>query len=235
MQIMKPTDIVVTTYNRLDCLKRTLAYIFERTHSPYRLHVIDDGSTEGNQDYLFGLLKEGKLFSLVLRGENVGAMPNLNVGAWLSFSDPVVFTDDDILCPDIEPDWLAQGLDVMKHHKHLGILALNNPCGNPHNKRRKTSTKDRVTYCGYLGHTFMFVSRKCLMDCPLSHRLRSRSQVPATNRLRCTREKGYEIAYITDVFCQHIGEWSMLRNRKFGPKMDVTDEKTLEPPEKWRW
>ena len=53
------TDIVLCTRNRLPLLKRTLTYLFERTITPFRLHVIDDASTEGN-------------VSIPDRGEKVG-------------------------------------------------------------------------------------------------------------------------------------------------------------------
>jgi glycosyltransferase involved in cell wall biosynthesis len=120
---METVDIVLTTRDRLDYLKRTLEHIYARTRSPHMLHVVDDGSTEGNADYLIAEWKAGRVHDLLLRGGRCGAMANLNAGAWLAFSDPVVFVDDDVLCPDVEPDWLERGTAAILARPNLAILA----------------------------------------------------------------------------------------------------------------
>src|SRR4030042_1488548 len=52
-------DIILTTYNRIEFLKRTLDSIFTKTRGvPYRLFVRDDCSTDGTADYLASLKNE---------------------------------------------------------------------------------------------------------------------------------------------------------------------------------
>lgn len=224
-------DIVVTTMNRLDHLKRTLTYIYERTKSAYRLTVLDDASTEGNVDYLIAEWKAGHVHQIVLHGERVGAMAQLNQGAWMAFSNPTVFVDDDMLCPDVDPDWLARGYRAMRLRPNIGLLALNHPRAN-----RKRYGEDEeypnITYCAAVGGTFMFVSREALRVCHLPHAWANFGITPTTTRCARARSAGFRIAYLNDTYCQHIGKVSALTGKEYcGVRRDVfeVDPVTLEP------
>ena len=233
---MEPTDIIVTTKDRLEHLQRTLTHIYERTRSPYRLHVIDDASEDRTAYFLVEEFAAGRIQNLLLRGQWCGAVANNNVGWWMSFSDPVVFVDDDVLCPDVEPDWLERGVTEMKSRTRLGALALNNPAGNPRRMRRPKGISGNVTFCGYIGGTFMFVRRAALKGWSLPHKMGLRGW-PTTTRCGYIRKQGWNIAYLTETFCQHIGSDSTLREngRHPIPLMEPVDDKTLRPPEKWAW
>lgn len=225
------TDIVVTTRSRPAHLKQTIGHILDRTRSPYLLHVIDDAS-EGVETlaYLLGLYSRGALANLVLRGRRAGQMANLNIGAWLAFSDPVVLTDDDVLCPDVEPDWLARGLEAMGTRPKLGVLALNHP-----GARRRVIEKDgNVTYCQYVGGTFMFVRRALLRAAPLPHFRDNFGVTPATKRCNLARREGWQVGYLTDTYCYHAGRESVLSNQRYGGRfVEPVDWRTLRPPERW--
>ena len=233
---MEPTDIIVTTKDRLALLRQTLAHIYERTRSPYRLHVIDDASKDGTATWLVGEYEAGRVHHLLLRSQWCGALANNNAGWWMSFSDPVVFVDDDVLCPDVEPDWLERGLTEMRKRRKLGALALNNPAGNVRRMRRQIGVSGNVTFCRYVGGTFMFIRRAALKAWVLPHRMGMRGW-PTTTRCGRIRKAGWNIGYLTETFCQHIGGESIIREsgKHPVPLMDVTDDKTLRPPERWAW
>lgn len=219
------TDIIVTTRNRLDYLQRTLSCIYERTHSPYRLHVIDDGSDGGNADWLWDEFKAGRIHHLCLRGGHVGAMANINLGAWSSFSDPVVFCDDDVLCPLIEPDWLARGLAVMDKRPQLAMVALRHPGA----KVKVYKQHPDVAYCKSLGATFLFCRREFLLAHPLPHE-QGKLDWPLEPRCKAAHDAGWKIGVLPDVFCYHIGEYSALNEKPYpGRFVPVKDWKTLEP------
>jgi glycosyltransferase involved in cell wall biosynthesis len=225
------TDIVVTTRSRPEHLKRTLQHILDRTRSPHLLHVIDDASEDDETlAYLLELHGQGKLANLLLRGRRAGQMANLNVGAWLTFSDPVVLTDDDVLCPDVEPDWLARGLAAMAARPKLGVLALNHPGA----RRRVVEKNGDVTYCQYVGGTFMFVRRGVLLAAPLPHYRDNFGMTPTTKRCNLTRKLGWEVGYLTDTYCYHFGKQSVLSGHEYGGRfIEPVDWKTLKPPERW--
>jgi len=164
-------------------------------------------------------------------------------GFWLTFSDPVVFLDDDMLCPDLEPDWLAQGLAAWKRHPELGIMALNHPSTNPFRDGKGCRTvlgkSDEITYSKVVGGTFAFVRRKVLTHWNLPHvrgQLVTGTTYPTTQRCKRAQKLGLKVGYLTNVYCQHIGRISARDEKDVSSAiMDVADSKTLRPPEEWAW
>ena len=224
------TDIIVTTRNRVGYLKRTLSHIYGRTNSEYNLSVIDDASDDGETvDFLIGEHKAGRIHHLHLRGQHAGPMANHNLAAWASFSDPVVLVDDDVLCPDLRPDWLARGLKMMERRPDLGMLALRHP-----GAKVKVYRKDNeVGYCRSLGATFLFCRRELLEAHPLPHE-RGSMAWPMEPRCKAANESGWLIGVMIEVFCYHIGEVSALNGAAYpGRDILVIDEKTLEPEKRY--
>jgi len=225
------TDIVVTTRNRLGCLRRTLEYIYERTTSPYWLHVIDDASQEGNAEYLLEEWRAGRVHDLLLRGVRTGAMANMNVGTWLALSDPFVITDDDVLCPQVEPDWLEQLVSAMRAVPDLGICALNHPRA----RRIKREIEGPVQFCKAVGGTFMGMRRQLAFYSWLPHYRNNFGITPTTTRCQKTRKlRKWRIGYLKHVYCQHIGEVSELTGKRHAAwyhnvPEDAVDPLTLEP------
>jgi len=141
-------------------------------------------------------------------------------------SDPVVFTDDDVLCPDVSPDWLAQGLNAMKKWQALGILALNHPGAN----RRIIEDDGEVTLCRFVGGTFMFVRREFLRQWSLPHFPDNFGITPTTKRCHKAHALGWDIGFLSNVYCYHIGKHSEITGQPYGGAfVDVADWKTLEP------
>ena len=231
---MVETDIVVMTCERLALLKRTLAHIWERTRTPYRLHVIDDASTEGNAEYVSALLAEGRIASALLRPERAGIAANLRTIAGMTTSDPVIFSDDDVLCPRLEPDWLARGLQAMAAHPEVGLLALNNPECNIGGKRGpRERGHGGITYCRNVGGTFAFARRAVLDGCAPGERAVS----PV--KIMCVRAAaaGWRVAYLADVYCQHIGMVSTRNGRDLSAELALVmplDPLTLEPVDEYK-
>jgi len=116
------TDILLLTFDRKELLQKTLESIWERTRTPYRLIVIDNGSTDGTVEYLKSI--EDKVYKLVLLKENIGICPAYNEGFKLVESEYFVTTQDDLLPPDLEPDWLIQMIDLFKRHPKYGGIAM---------------------------------------------------------------------------------------------------------------
>ena len=221
-------DIIVTTYNRPDYLQQTIGHILERTRSPYALHVIDDGSDDGEtHDYLENLREQGKLASLVTRIARAGMMANRNVAAWLAFSDPFVLTDDDVLCPDIDPDWLARATAAMLARPKLAVMALNHPGAY----RIPYDQDDEVVYCEAVGCTFQFVRRYLAEAWHVAHYRNNWGVTDDVQRCCAARERGWLVGYMRAVYCYHIGVKSMLTpGRDYGGKfIPVVSWGTLEP------
>lgn len=230
---MDVTDIVVTTRNRLDLLAQTLDHIHSRTRTPYRLHVIDDGSKQANCVYLYQMfLDMGRpLDSVTLYKDRHGAMSAQNVGVWMSFSDPLVMTDDDVLCPDLEPDWLSHGLAAMRKHKKLAMLCLNHPGA----KYKPNGYGSEVVFCESVGATFCFMRRPFVMAHMLPHSPDNHHGRPMERRCKMAHKNGWQIGYLKNVYCYHTGKHSELTGERYGGRfIEPVDWKTLTPPQRYR-
>ena len=235
------TDIVLSTKNRLPLLMRTIDYIFERTTSPYRLHVIDDASTDGNVEYLKRLRAEGRLARLILRRQSKEMGANWNEAAKIAKSKFLVYTEDDILCPKLSPDWLARGLAVMAKYPQMGMLALNAPTG-----RQSLRDKKRIgpiTICNKVGFTLTFIRRAQMKKIIIPHSGEKMAGVVLGQRgihlisacARAMRARGFEVGYLTNVYCQHIGAISERKGIDLSVRLiEPLDADTLQPPPDWR-
>jgi len=109
------TDIFLTTYLRQDFAKKCVEYIRERTKTPYLLTVIDNGGNE-------------ELKPLVDRyiplWQNTGIHFAWNVAASLASDKYFVTSDPDLLCPDLEPDWLGQMIKFMDERPDYGAISM---------------------------------------------------------------------------------------------------------------
>lgn len=220
-------DIVMTSRNRLDYLEETINRLITCTRSPYALHIIDDNSEPGVTDYLLKLWRGGYVASLCLNSERRGINANKNLSTWLALSDPFVITADDILCPDIDPDWLATGLEVMSHHPELAILDLNHPGA----WRGPIEPNGEVTYCEVVGGTLGFMRRAFMDGYHLPHFRGNFGQGDDVLRCGAARAEGWKVGYLENIYCYHIGRVSSNTGGEYtnGPFVKPKDWKTLEP------
>ena len=101
--------VLFTTFNRLKYTKKTLpALIKEKEGSIY---VVDNGSTDGTQDYLKGL----KLKHLILQDHNHGITEVMNWFFRETIKDEwIAKVDNDTLMPQ---NWLKEMIDVAVKNK----------------------------------------------------------------------------------------------------------------------
>jgi glycosyltransferase involved in cell wall biosynthesis len=92
----KEISIVIPTYNRVNFLKDTLSSVWAQTFVNYELVVVDDGSTDGTEEYLASLGDRIKFLSQPQRGPGAAR----NAGLQLAKGKYVAFLDsDDIWYP----------------------------------------------------------------------------------------------------------------------------------------
>ncbi|HUS82194.1 MAG TPA: glycosyltransferase family A protein [Dehalococcoidia bacterium] len=225
-------DIVIAACDRLPLLVRTLESIWERTRTPYRLHVIDDASRDGTARYL-GRLGRERLANAVVRRKRLGIAANLRALAALTTSDPVIYSDDDLLCPNLEPDWLARELAAMATRPRLGILALNNPHCNIGDKRHRLGVDGEVRYCERSPGGFQAIRRAVLAAAMPPDGVLS----PVSEMAARAAQHGWQVGYLSEVYCQHIGAMSMRNGRDLSRALALVaplDADTLEPPVEYR-
>lgn len=108
-------DIFIATYLRQQFTKETLQYLKERTKYPHRLVILDNGGNEefkDQVDYYVGF------------SQNIGIHGLWNTALALATTDYFITTDNDLLVPDLDPDWLTQLVGIMNKNPEYGAVSL---------------------------------------------------------------------------------------------------------------
>lgn len=118
------TSIMMITYNRLDLTKRMLKSFWTNTRGPYRLIIVDNGSTDGTQEWLKEMVEVNSAkIHLHFNSENKGIAVGRNQG--LQLADKYG-PDDEYLCTidndvELHYNWLEQCIDPIKDNQRLAI------------------------------------------------------------------------------------------------------------------
>jgi glycosyltransferase involved in cell wall biosynthesis len=90
-------SVIVPTYNRLESLKRTIDSLVELDFRDYELIIVNDGSTDGTDNYLGCLSSEAKIH--FLNQTNLGPAAARNAGLSEASGQYIAYTDDDCVVP----------------------------------------------------------------------------------------------------------------------------------------
>lgn len=136
---MKPIDIFLTAYVRKEFTLQTIKYLKERTKTPYRLFLINNGGNE---------IEDESIFLRLDMNHNIGIHAAWNIALALAESDYFITTDNDILVPDLthieffpsiehavtgfipvekqeeQPDWLERLAKFMDERSDYGAISL---------------------------------------------------------------------------------------------------------------
>lgn len=126
-------DIFITAYLRPQFTQQTIRYLHERTKSPYRLWLIDQG---GNKDvHFFG----GQHAERITLSRNVGIHAAWNIALSMAESEYFITSDNDIYVPDVignalipntleevtdSRDWLERMVRFMDERPDYGAISL---------------------------------------------------------------------------------------------------------------
>ncbi|MFC1537620.1 glycosyltransferase family 2 protein [Gemmatimonadota bacterium] len=91
---MPLVSVIIPMYNNRETIDRSVGSVFEQTVSDWELVVVDDGSTDGSDKVLQGLVS-GHHWVKVVRQSNAGAAAARNRGIEEANSELVAFLDAD--------------------------------------------------------------------------------------------------------------------------------------------
>ncbi len=137
-------SLCVLSYERLPYLKRMMESLLEiKAGVEYELIVHDDGSDPEVKDYLYTLLKEGKISYLILNGgKNRGIGEAVRNCFKVASGDYLFKLDTDL---EFKEGWLKTAVDILDKPDVGCVSLLNYNNYNPEDDRFKTR-EDRGDY-----------------------------------------------------------------------------------------
>jgi len=177
------------------------------------------------------LKDEKKIDNLLLLDKNYGLEYARNTALRHLHSDYCVFFDNDLLVPNLEPDWLSQLLILMKEHPEYGCIALR-PQVLVGAVEKDTS--EEVIENNHVGATFMMFPTTLLKTIGWDDSFTNRV---ADWRLGdILKEKGLKMGWARDIRCYHIfgKNWSYPEDvkhfhREIWPPAEHYDNVKVDP------
>lgn len=114
-------NICMVTWNRLELTRRAIESLLAKTAGDFTLHVVDNASTDGTQDYLEELAARHGNVRLFLLRRNMGVSVGANMGWGAQDADYYVKLDNDIEI--LDPDWLQNLVSLLAANPELGMVA----------------------------------------------------------------------------------------------------------------
>jgi len=111
---------LITTFNKLKYLKITLPFLLENVREDEEIVITDGGSTDGSQEYLSGLYKDGKIHQYVSE-RDAGEADGFNKGILMAkgkFIKPL--TDDDLF----ELDGIRKCVGYMLSNGEVDLMGM---------------------------------------------------------------------------------------------------------------
>ncbi len=118
-------DIIILTFQRFHYLREVIDEIGLRTKMPYRLIVVDNGSTDGTREWIEKMHEEGKIWKYVFTEKNEFMTEAFNKGVKLVESKYFITTQDDIVPPQVNPCWLTQIVGMMDEYPEYDSISMN--------------------------------------------------------------------------------------------------------------
>jgi len=118
----KPVDILVLTYNRIKYFETFVEELYKNTDYPFRLIVIDNGSTDGTRELILDLTHTGKIWQWVFTNNNLLMAEAFNEGFKLVESELFITVADDMIAPKIKPCWLTIFVAKMNSDNNIGSI-----------------------------------------------------------------------------------------------------------------
>ena len=113
-------DIIMPVFNNLTYTQKALWALEAHTTIPCHLIIVDNGSTDGTADYLWGLEKEMGLH-IITNDANLGFAKAVNLGLVMSDSPYVIILNNDV---EVGPGWLKTLIQAMEANPHIGAMGV---------------------------------------------------------------------------------------------------------------
>lgn len=100
-------SLIICTKDRKAVLRQTLATVFQQTHRPDEILIVDDGALD--RAAIVGLVEQQGLSCHYLRKATPGLAASRNLGVQQAQGDIILFLDDDVL---LDPEYIAAIMQI---------------------------------------------------------------------------------------------------------------------------
>ncbi len=129
-------SVIIPTYNRLSQLKLAIHSIFKQDFDDYEVIVVDDGCTDGTEQYLRSLATPKLKF---ISQNNKGPAAARNAGIRLAKGKYIVFTDDDC---EVSSNWLSS---FKQNYESTGADIIGGVVRNSNKKNIYSEVSQHIT------------------------------------------------------------------------------------------
>jgi GT2 family glycosyltransferase len=116
-------SIIIPVFNRLEFTRQCLDRIVRHTSSrvPYEIIVMDNGSSDGTQEYFRTAASQGPALTYHRSETNLGFARANNVGAGLARHAYLLFLNNDTLA---QPGWLEEMVATAEGDRNIGVVGI---------------------------------------------------------------------------------------------------------------
>lgn len=240
---MQPVDIIIPAFNQLRYCQQCVESIQRSTDVPYRLVLIDNGSTDGVSEYFDGIPGAHVLHAPT----NLGFAGGVNLGLRDAQGHVVLLNSDTV----VPPRWLERLLAVLESDPKIGVVGplSNYASGMQQIETPELSTQEELATfaddlaaenAGMTTNTFRLVGFCMLIRDETLRRVGLFDERFGTGNFEdddyClrVRQAGYRLVVAHDAFVYHFGNRTFvgmgLSNERFS---EVLQENEKRFREKW--
>jgi len=195
-------DIIIPVWNNIEYTKKCIYSILVYTHIPFKVIVVDDGSTDMTKAVVEETLARHNLaITYVAHDKNLGFTRAVNTGLKASTSDHVVVMNNDIIVQG--HDWLKQMIGIAESDSKIGaVVATVNDLSSRQSIIFNTGESD-IEDLYYFALSCALFPKRVIDDVgPLDESLDPNCQSDLDYAIRL-REKGYRVVVARRVFMHH--------------------------------
>jgi GT2 family glycosyltransferase len=200
-------DICMLTCNRARITGIAIEEIWDRTTTPHRLIVLDNGSKDDTKHVLLSLKRFGAVDVLGMQDENKGVHWGHNRLLEQVDSHLYISTDPDIVpqAPTSAGDWLSQLLALMESYPDYAAIACRPHVMIGDNAARMFEDAPPVVERGHVGAVLRLMRADAVREVG-GWKTVERPSRNHEERYICgkLRDRGWKVGYARDVYAIHL-------------------------------
>ncbi|MEZ9076144.1 glycosyltransferase family 2 protein [Vibrio cyclitrophicus] len=153
-------SVYITTKNRLELLKRALHSVLLQSYQKIEIIVINDGSTDGTDEYLYSISGKYKNLKYITNNKSIGACAARNLAVNISTGEYITGLDDDDVFTKNRIECFVGKIYLLNKYS---FLFSNREINNIPQKSMKVVNETSILYKNHVGNQ-IFIEKSKLVD-----------------------------------------------------------------------